>query len=172
MNWLGELVRQEIGEGDSVLDLGCGTLQATGVLGARHLAVDCFRPYLDEIKDRTLTLHAFIPLALEMFPARSWDVVLLLDVLEHLRKDAALSALTLAEHVARKKVILFTPLGMVAQVGFNYAGFGFNPWQEHRCGFIVSELEQRGYSCLLHDNHSLQAGEHKGIYGVRPCTSA
>lgn len=167
MNWLGELVRQEIGPEDSVLDLGCGTLQATGVLGQRHLAVDCFRPYLDEIKDRTLTLHAFLPHVLDMFPARSWDIVLMLDVLEHLKKDVALSTIMLAGNIARKKVILFTPLGLIEQAGYNYADLGFNPWQEHRCGFSLAEIEGHGYGCSLLDNK-----DHQGIYGVRQCTSA
>ena len=57
MNWLGHLVQKEVSIFDTVLDLGCGIMQATGGLQARSiLGADLVDAYLDQIKKHVATV--------------------------------------------------------------------------------------------------------------------
>jgi hypothetical protein len=71
----------------------------------------------------------------------AFDVVVALDVIEHFTKPDALRVIAELERIASKQVVLVTPRGFLPQ-----AGTVEEPWQEHRCGFEVHELEQLGYS--------------------------
>ena len=168
MNWLGEIVAGRVRPSDEVLDLGCGIMPATGgrLHCKRHVGVDGFKPYLDLIGPPCVCGR--LPEVLERFESRSFDVVLLLDVVEHLDKPDALAAIAAAETIARREVIVFTPDGFVPQAGFSAWGLGLNQDQAHRCGFTFDELAAMGYACTLHDNVTLQAGEIVSVLGIKP----
>ena len=85
---------QEFFPAKRVLDLGCGIMQATtdirgtpgneGNLNCRTiLGVDVFSKYLDQIKFEYPTLNIEITNT-DIFVDQSYDVVICLDVLEHL----------------------------------------------------------------------------------------
>lgn len=88
MNWFGDFVQTQIDPENTVLDLGCGIMQATlDVLPAypktklqckRLLGVDVYQPYLDFLKAKGIeTLrHDLTQLPLPL-KDKSFDVVLL-----------------------------------------------------------------------------------------------
>jgi hypothetical protein len=165
-NWLGELVAARVRASDEVLDLGCGIMPATGGrLTVRHVGVDCFRPYLDRIGPPSVL--GALPEVAEGFADQSFDVVLLLDIIEHLEKPAALALIAHAERIARREVILFTPDGCCPQVGFDSWGMGHNDAQAHRCEFTFDELAGMGYECSRHANLTLQQGKIVSVVGVK-----
>ncbi len=110
MNWLGDLIQKEISESDNILDLGCGVMQSTDGLRAKSITgVDIWEKYLDRIK------HKYNVIKLNMdetdrFIDKSYDVVICLDVIEHLEKELALKIIDECKRICRKKAILYTPV--------------------------------------------------------------
>lgn len=162
MNWLGELVQKEISRKDSVLDLGCGimapildtcpTYLKTRLRCKFIVGVDIFRNYLEEIKDKVGIAVMNLKIRdLPMFLDKSFDIVLLLDIVEHLEKDAAEKLILEAERIARKKAIIYTPSYFYDNIEhekehFPYCGLGDNPYQGHK-SFIPPEwLRERDYT--------------------------
>ncbi|MCM8757678.1 MAG: class I SAM-dependent methyltransferase [Candidatus Omnitrophica bacterium] len=135
-------LRKELKDCYSVLDLGCGY---NSLLKYQRLkfsvGVDYFMPYLLESKNKSI--HNFYIRAdvksVEFRPS-SFDAVLLLNVLEHLKKEEALKVLEKAFRIAKRKVILITPNGYLKQVSSKE-----NPLQEHQSGWQVKELLNLGF---------------------------
>jgi hypothetical protein len=167
LNWLGQFAAARVGVADTVLDLGCGIMPATGgrLACRRHVGVDCFRPYLDRIGPPCVL--ADLPGGLDGFADDSFDVVLLLDVVEHLEKPAAMTLIGEAERIAGREVILFTPDGYVEQRGWGAWDMPDNPAQAHRCGFTFDELAGMGYECTRHRNGTAQAGPIVSVLGIK-----
>jgi len=162
------LLRRELDDSSwSVLDLGSGIRPNAGVVLLNpSLHVDVYTPYLDAIKNRSMTLLLDLSNGLDNFIASSYDVVLLLDVLEHLQKAAALNLLAEAKRIARKKVIVFTSDGFLPQE-VDAWGKGGDTYQRHRCGFVRSELEGLGLRCKSVDVRPSQWHDaHVAVFGV------
>ena len=161
MNWLGQLVQKEIGRNDCILDLGCGIMAAILDTCPTYLknklkckfivGVDVFRSYLEEIKDKRGIAAINLSIRdLSMFLDKSFDIVLLLDVVEHLEQDEAEKLILGAERIARKKVIIYTPSYFYDNVQhekehFPYCGLGDNPYQGHKSFISPDWLTERGY---------------------------
>ena len=64
------------------------------------------------------------------FKNQEFDVVLLLDVIEHMTADSALALLDNAKKWARRKVIVSTPNGFVTQIAVDG-----NELQRHLSGW-------------------------------------
>jgi hypothetical protein len=71
---------------------------------------------------------------------KSFDAVLLVDVLEHLDRADGESLLAKAETWAEKRVIVKSPNGF-----FRQGALGDNPFQMHRSGWTVADLKSRRY---------------------------
>ena len=162
-NWLGELVMGVIKDRDNrILDLGCGDMAPTGVIGAGHVGVDLYIPSLQKVvMNGGIALVGKLPGYLQMFLSNSFEYVLMLDVLEHLLKDEALCMIRYAELIATKGVIIFTPNGFVEQ-----DPQPDNPRQRHLCGFDIKELQDMGYTCDLWANESPKVGPIQSIFAV------
>lgn len=157
MNFLGKAVSAHLTKDDNVLDLGCGILVPFGVrppICKNFLGVDVFGPYLERIKRDSPTMLGELPEVCKNFLPNSWDVVLLLDILEHLLKSYAEQVIGQCEIIARKKIIIWTPEGFEKQAAFACWDLPYCPYQEHLCGFEVQELEERGYACELMPNQT------------------
>lgn len=75
------------------------------------------------------------------FPKKSFDAVVLIDVLEHLKKQDGRIILAQAQEWARKKIIVNTPNGFFEQQPKNG-----NPLELHQSGWTKEEMENRGFS--------------------------
>lgn len=136
---LGRLIQPH----ESVADVGCSDGRGSEVLGTRNsTGFDIYEPALRQAVARGRRRRAVLS-DVRHLPARNgaFDVVVSLDVVEHFPKSEALALIAELERVARRLVVLLTPNGFVPQPPGED-----EPWQEHRCGFHVGELEALGYA--------------------------
>jgi len=154
MNWFGKIIQNYIDPTDTVLDLGCGIMQATtDILGEPGnlcckviLGVDVFQKYLDHIKYRYPTLLMDLKNT-AVFLDKSYDVVLCIDVLEHLEKMEAILLISEMERIARKLVIIYTPKDFVLNDDHVKEAWGFvnNPFQIHKSNISQEEFLGMGF---------------------------
>lgn len=91
--------------------------------------------------------------ALELFQEKSVDTVYLLDVIEHLEKSEGGNLLSKTEKIARRQIVIFTPLGYMDQVtlpgGKDAWGMNGASWQEHKSGWHPGDFDGswRIYAC-------------------------
>ena len=152
MNGLGELVQKEIKRTYTVLDLGCGNMNAiSGIKCKTLVGVDVWYPYVNYLKKYAIVLCMKIDkLTLNCFINRSFDIVTLLDFVEHLDKEEAFEIIRHAERIARKKVIIFTPEGFLKQDDGEDWGECNPKYQSHKCGFSIEEFRMMGYNIIQH----------------------
>lgn len=139
-------LERELTDCDSVLDLGCGPASPVSrfrsrLPNMRTVGVEAFEPYVHRARE-IATHDEIIESTIQdlTFADKSYDAVILIDVLEHIDEAAALDVLKLAEQWARKKVILSSPNGFIAQKALDG-----NPLQAHLSGWTVNDLLPLGY---------------------------
>lgn len=159
MNWLGHLIQKEISKNDTVLDLGCGIMQCTTdtiefypsrnpfkntrILNCKSLlGCDIWIKYLEKVKNIFPVIQISMN-ELYRFVDESFDVVICLDVLEHLSLPDASHAINEMKRIARKKVIIYTPSAFETNDEHveNVWEIGFNQHQLHKC-FVSPQLLQ------------------------------
>ena len=134
----------------SVLDVGCGlSLKSQYIEADIRVGLDAHRPYLEKIDAKVpyVCLQGDATKLRELFLPKSFDMVLLLDIVEHLEKPAAIDLIEQAEAIARRAVVIETPEGFLPQ-NIDILGLGGSHFQTHRCGFEVAELKARGYDVV------------------------
>ncbi len=131
-------LRQHVKQGDSILDLGCGnkwcwsTIQ---MMQATVLGVDAYEPFgPDFILD--LETH---PLP---FHDGAFDIVLVLDVIEHLTREGGERLLERCKEITRDKVIMLTPLIWSTNVTEDpNSEYYSNPFNLHKSLWKLSDFE-------------------------------
>lgn len=139
-------LQKELKDCESVLDLGCGSSSPLKKCNniKYSIGVDIYSPYIQS--SRLKKIHnKYIKknITSARFKPRSFDAVLLIEVLEHLSCRDGLNILKKAELWARKKIIISTPNGFFLQ---NIHKDG-NPWQKHMSGWSIHKLEEIGFVC-------------------------
>ena len=127
----------------SILDIGCGSSPYLTKISKYEFVcgVDAFFKVCDIVKKNKIynqVINAkvpFIPLK-----DRSFDAVVLFQVLEHLQKKECYSLFQQVEEIAKKMIIITTPNGFVEQEPYDN-----NPFQEHKSGWVVDEFHKLGY---------------------------
>ena len=140
-------------EAGTVLDLGCGIRPQPFVQARVHICCEPCREYMDRLMVETGDEGKFAYLqcdavtALDLFPPGSVDTVFMLEVIEHMARDAALSCLARAARVARRQVAVSTPLGFLPQdaseEGRDHWGMGGSAWQKHRSAWQPEDFPAR-----------------------------
>jgi 2-polyprenyl-3-methyl-5-hydroxy-6-metoxy-1,4-benzoquinol methylase len=130
----------------SILDVGCGKGEPMRFINrARNfytVGLDIFKPYLIKAK-RNNTHDDYVLCDVRHMPIRSksMDVVIGLEIIEHLSKYDGEVLLKNMEDVARKQVIITTPVGFSSQDKLLLSDG--NPWQVHRSGWCVNDMRER-----------------------------
>ncbi len=88
-------------------------------------------------------MRASVTAVTDVFKPKSFDIVVALDVIEHLAKDDGFMLLRHMEQLARQKVIIFTPTGFLHQPPSED-----NPYQEHLSGWTPREMRREGFSVI------------------------
>ena len=143
----------EKGDIVTVLDVACGLSFKSKYIDAQvRVGVDIHEEYFKHIESEVpyAVVKYDVRKLKEIFVPKSFDLVIALDIIEHLEKDEALDMIKQCETIARKAVVLETPEGYVPQ-NIDIQGHGADEWQTHRCGWEVKELEDIGYSVVLRD---------------------
>lgn len=142
---LGYCLQKELEGCESVLDLGCGpSSPLQHCRGVKYsVGVEPFGPYLEESKK--LGIHSeYLDKRIEDldFPEGSFDAVLMIEVLEHLPKEVGLDVLKKCQRWAKKKVIISSPNGFLAQKELDH-----NSLQKHLSGWDYRAMRGRGFKC-------------------------
>lgn len=151
INWLGELVQEKINPDETVLDIGCGIQQANDEIIAKSiLGVDIFDNYLNHIKNNINTVKLSMS-ELDRFMDNSYDIVICLDVVEHLDKELALKVIDECKRICRKKAIIYTPSEFKDNMSAvdNAWDLGYNEHQKHLCVLSTEDFGIRGYKTKI-----------------------
>lgn len=129
----------------SILDIGCADGDMMGFINKRRrfyaVGIDIYEPYLKEAQKSGNHSEYILCDARKLpFKDKSFDIVLFLETIEHLEKQEGLKVIEDVERIARRQVIISTPVGFAKQDA--YSG---NPYQRHRSFWNPSEMRQRGY---------------------------
>lgn len=165
-------LQKELRDCESVLDLGCGPSSPLQYCrNIKHsVGVEAFGPYLEESKRRKIHTEYVAKKVEEVdFPEKSFDAVILIEVLEHLPEKIGYAMLEKAERWARKKVIVSTPNGFLSQN--EYDG---NPFQKHLSGWNIKTMKELGFHCRglagfkwIRQEAPLQAAEDDFMASIR-----
>jgi len=138
---------------ESVLDIGCG-IRPQRFLDARvHVCCEPCAEYMARLMAETEGEEGFIYLqcdaaaALDLFPPGSVDTVFMLEVIEHMERAAALGCLRAAVRVARRQVVVSTPIGFLPQESpdgtEDHWGMKGAAWQKHRSAWRPEDFPAR-----------------------------
>jgi len=146
----------------TILDVGCGISLKSQYLEADfRLGLDIHRPMFEKIA--TTVPYGVVQLDARNlrrnFVARSWDLVLLCDILEHLERHEGERLLDEAEAIARVAVIIESPQGWIPQ-NIDIWGLGADVWQTHRSSWEPKDLEERGYAVVTRPYRMSEAKRH------------
>lgn len=138
---------------DVVLDIGCGIVPQDYVSPRTHICCEPYGEYVEHLQkkiaemdkpDRTyIVLNMGWGDAVNYFPPKSVDTVFLVDVIEHLEKEEGRALLAKTENIARRQVMVFTPLGFMPQHhddGKDAWGLSGADWQEHKSGWLPEDF--------------------------------
>lgn len=138
---------------DVVLDIGCGIMPQGYILPQVHICCEPYEEYVQHLQrkvsvqnsqDRNyLILNMGWHDVVKYFPVKSVDTVFLVDVIEHLDKEDGKQLLAATENIARKQVVIFTPLGFMPQHhddGKDAWGLDGADWQEHKSGWLPEDF--------------------------------
>lgn len=130
---------------ESVLDVGCGADSPLGKVKKTFYSegVDLFKDSIEKSKKKRI--HDEYKLADirkidKIYKNKSFDAVIALDVIEHLKKEDSILLIKKMEKIARKKVILLTPNGF-----YHQDAYGGNPYQIHESEWKTKDLRGLGY---------------------------
>ena len=169
-NFLGKILNKMLEGYKSVLDIGCGDGRNFNPVSGIYVGID-YNDRIFSYKPRTtnfLMKYDFsdgnIP-----FIDKTFDVVLLIDVIEHLEKDKAVLLLKEAERIAREKIIIYTPDGFLEQneEEGKKRDPTFNRLDIHRCGFDKQELENMGYVIEIYPGDNVHNRKYNSFFGVK-----
>jgi hypothetical protein len=131
-----------IKHGGLVVDFGCGIRPQQIV---RASAVICVEPFGEYVEVLRAGHHFVMQMTAEEFlkATAEYDTAVLLDVIEHLEKDAGLRLIEALKSRFRQ-IVIFTPLGFYEQSyeDGDKDAWGMNgmEWQTHRSGWTPEEF--------------------------------
>lgn len=161
---------------DTLLDIGPG-IRPFDMLQARlHICAEPYKEYIDHYQSKVAKGEAPSKLYINMdwqqvtqtFPEQSVDTVVLMDVIEHLPKEEGVALLRKTERIARKSVIIFTPLGFMPQChpdGVDAWGLGGASFQEHKSGWLPEDFGDEYVTLVAEDFHQ---ADHAGVPFEKP----
>jgi hypothetical protein len=134
---------------DSLLDVGCGSSSPIAGFASEikyRVGVDAHLGSIEISGDKGIHSEYVMSDILEIgekFSPSSFDCVTLLEVIEHLPREAGEKLLKQCERLAKGRVIVSTPNGFVPQDPTPN-----NPFQEHVSGWSAMDFRSRGYEVL------------------------
>ena len=165
MNWLGELCQKYINLDDTVLDIGCGIHHTVeGLQFKSYLGCDVWMKYLDVTKQKQNVVRIDATKDLDRFPDKSYDVVLCLDVLEHVTLGDAEKILEHLKRICRKYTIIFTPSEFTENESAveNAWDLGRCDYQRHRCLLTMEILKGHGFKVSTDNGDWAYFGVYNG----------
>lgn len=161
---------EAIAHTEVVLDIGCGIRPMTRFEPKVHLCLEPFEAYTKILQRRFARVPGVIPLhvgaleGLTLLPDRSVDSIFLLDVIEHMPKDYGLDVLRHCVRVARRQIVVATPLGFMPQVHeageMDGWGVSHNKLQDHLSGWEPGDFGDGWRFLVCNEYHTIDAKGH------------
>lgn len=155
-------VQEKIIQTDTVLDIGCGIRPQTYVHAIRHVCIEPHKPYIERLRKESeddpqyIILNcAWLP-GVYLFTDKSFDTVFIIDMIEHIEKESGHQLVKQAERLARKQIVIFTPLGFMEQThqdGRDRWGMDGGFWQTHRSGWTPEDFGEGWDFIVCEDFH-------------------
>jgi len=128
-----------------MLDVGCGEGGPAALISRQNkfkiVGLDIFKPSLDKAKKLNTYSGLVLGNATHLpFKDNSIDVVAGIAVLEHLDKADGHKLLDELERVAKRMMIISSPIGKWEQEALDG-----NPFQEHKYIWSLTELKEKGF---------------------------
>jgi SAM-dependent methyltransferase len=128
-----------------VLDLGCG--ESSPIQYCKKVkfsvGIDINKEAILKSKKKIHNFYLISDVRRLPFVQKSFDCVLLLDLIEHLPKRDGFKLINFVEKIARKKIIVYTPNGFMPQLRDLEER---NIYQKHLSGWNWSEMRKLGFS--------------------------
>ena len=146
-----KLLRDNIGEAKTILDLGCEDGRLLTLLSEgknwKVTGVDIFQKNVNAAAKKKVYVKAIKGDIVEISKKlirekKKFDAVFCSQVIEHIDRKKGEELLDLVDQLARKKVIMGTPRGFMEQP---HAFLGDNPHQVHKSGWSEDDFRKRGY---------------------------
>ena len=134
---------------ETILDVGCGQgypirLIRIVMKPKKIVGVDLFEKYIKEARRAKLHDEYVVSDIRKMkFPAKSFDVVLASHVIEHLKPSDASKFIKDLERIAKKQVIIATPIGEMY-----HPPVDGNHLQLHLSHFYPKDFKRLGYKTI------------------------
>lgn len=140
-----KILEKELYGMESVLDVGCGSNSPISKLkkNCYSVGIDAFEPSIKKSKKSKIHNDYKTGDVLKLdkyFKKKSFDVVMALDLIEHLDKKDGFTLLKQMEKIAKKKIILMTPHGFTEQHPIEK-----NPYQVHKSGWDLKDFNKLKY---------------------------
>jgi len=169
-----------IAECQSALDVGCGNGANLRIANqhtrfVRRVGIEIYGPYIVPEHPANQGIEWIIGDALVVLPIiadKSFELVLLIDVVEHFSKDDGLCVLQHADRIASKLILLWAPEGDHIQDEHHYRDNPYMPYQQyqdHLSSWYRKELQDLGYDVAVWDNYHT---DMRLPEGALPCVSA
>ncbi len=134
-----------------LLDIGAGIRLQSFVEAQLHILCEPYSQYVKVLQEQfssasnVMILQGTGQEILSIMPDRSVDTISMIDVIEHVENKIGCQLLRECERVARKQIILFTPLGFLPQEyeDGDIDGWGLEggKWQKHRSGWNPEDFD-------------------------------
>jgi len=168
---LRDRINKELKNCETILEIGAGLFEILKDVSRDKIrvGVEIFMPYIENrvCDSLCVPIHADAMNIDQLFVPRSFDAVMMIDVLEHFNSNDARLLLNKAEAIARHKVIIFVPEGIHPQ-DKDDRGFGNDYYMTHRSVWYAKDLEQLGYRVeVWKDFHGIPGKEPNNMFCVK-----
>lgn len=157
------LLAKQLKKSGSVLDVGCGSNSPFRKMrkNIRSEGIDIYRKSISLSKKQGIHQNyktADIRKLDRYYSKKSFDTVIALDVVEHLKKKEALKLIRDMENIAKKNVVILTPNGYYDQDELEG-----NPYQIHQSGWTKDDFKKLDYRIYGLRGWRKLRGEHAEI---------
>jgi len=165
--WVDPVCRVIDKSAESILDVGCGQGYPMKLLKEvmkpkYTIGVDLFKKYIKEAKSQKIHNKYVISDIRNMkFPPKSFDVVLASHVIEHLPEKDAYKLIKKLEKIAKKQVIIATPIGEMY-----HPAVDDNELQLHLSHFYPKDFKKLGYKTIKYGRKSI-LGETGFVHKIK-----
>jgi hypothetical protein len=147
---LNKYIKRKVKPARVIIDIGCGINPQNIIRPKVHICVEPHIEYVQRIMNMNpfenyVCLNITGEEALKLFPDKSIDSIFMLDLIEHINKDAGFELLQQCERVTKKQIIVFTPLGFFPQKYIKNRkdlwGMDGGLYQEHKSGWDIEDFD-------------------------------
>lgn len=147
---LNKFIKKRVKPANVILDIGCGINPQRIIKPKIHICVEPYSEYVKKLMEKTqfenfvyLTMSAVE--AVMKFPDKSIDSIFMIDLIEHIDQESGVILLSQCERVAKKQIIVFTPLGFFPQEYIkdrkDLWGMDGGFFQEHKSGWELQDFD-------------------------------